>query len=595
MFFNKFEDLRVDMNGVRIPKIELREEDYLNLKIDKDQSSLSVLKSLCKIGMDDRVRNGQILEKDLEIYRKRFKIELDVIVEGEFVDYFILLWDIIRFIKEKKICKGASRGSAGGCLIFFILGITDIDPIKYGLYFERFLSRARIKKNIVNGITYLEGSCLPDCDLDIGHQGREEVVNYFLNKYAGQSCKLSTLSTLTTKVLIKECGKIVAEYTEQKMNEVSASIPSLFGKVLSIDASIDDNDIFKKFCYENPKVIKIARKLAGLIKNKGSHASGYLISFEKLKDCMPVELGSNGEIVSAYDMRDAQELAVKVDLLGLQDVTLISNICDSIGIKMEDINPEDKFIYESLKNIETPYGLFQVSGDCNFRVMKEVRPDNIYDLSAVLALARPGALQFVDDYAKFSNQGIIPEFDVESQKLKDILAETGGVILYQETLMRIASEVFELSLGDADNIRKATGKKKKDEMEKYKEIIFNQGEKLKIPKSAQFYWKTLIASADYSFNKCIYKEEFIKHKAKGKIKLKEVEVGDEILGYNVKSGLNEWVKVNNIYTNKKMCYKAATKTGKEITCSLEHKFLCEDKLMRSLKDIANSEFKIIIN
>jgi len=497
MFFDQFEKLELGLHGVRMPEIKLEDSIYKSLKIDSSINNELLLKNLCKIGFEQRVQSGQISKDNIQQYRDRFAIEFNTIKDGGFIDYFILLWDIIRFVKEKNIPKGAARGSAAGCLIFFLLGVTDVDPLKYNLYFERFLSKARLKKTIVDGITYLDGSLVPDCDVDLGSSGREDVVHYTLNKYKGKSCKLSTYSTLTSKILIKECGKIVGEFSEQTMNEVSSYIESVFGKVKELEESYRDNEHFRKFCNDNEEVYTISQKLHGLIKAKGSHASGYLITCDDLDKCIPVELGTNGEIVSGYDMYDAGDLAIKVDLLGLQDVTLIFRVCDAVGIDLDKIDINDDFIYNHLKDLRTPYGLFQIGADCNYRVTQKIMPRNISELASVISLARPGALAYVDQFADYVNKG-------ESQSVHhffdDILQSTGQIPIFQEQTMAMTVKLG-FTLDDAETLRRIIGKKKKEDMPAWEEKIKSKVKERNLdPEIGNVLWKVLNDSASYSFN-----------------------------------------------------------------------------------------------
>jgi DNA polymerase-3 subunit alpha len=329
-FLKTFKRYDIPNYGVRMPEVKIPEEEYDSRNLDKNISNIEFLDSLAREGFRLKIVSGEIDKSKSKEYADRFKYERAFLEEGGFIDYVLLVWQIINFCKKNDVPTGAARGSAAGSLVLYLIGVTEVDPIKYDLYFERFLSKARLKKKVIDGITYLDGGLVPDVDMDLGHEGREKVVNYLLSSYSNKSCKLSTLSTLSTRILIKECGKIVSEHSEQTMNEISSCIETVYGKPQSIDESIESNVHFAEFCEDNPKVIKIARKLQGLVKNKGSHASGYLVSYYNLDKNIPLEIDSHGETVSCYDMRDAQEIAIKIDLLGLQDVTLINNICKSI-------------------------------------------------------------------------------------------------------------------------------------------------------------------------------------------------------------------------------------------------------------------------
>lgn len=492
-----FENYDLNLHGVRLPIVDLTQKDLDFVGAKEGISKPDFLRLLSLKGLDIRIKDGLVDGSRKEEYIERLDRELGVINSGGFADYMLLVWDIIRFARENNIPKGAARGSAAGCLVLFLAQVTEVDPIIQGLYFERFLSQARIKIKVVDGITYVDGSLVPDVDLDISHQDRDKVIQYLFEKYPGKSCKLSTLSTLTSKILIKECGKIVEDYTEQQMNEVSSMIPSVFGKVRELEEARDESKDFNLFCIQNPRIFKIARKLRGLIRNKGSHASGYLISFYPLEKYLPMDLGSNGEIVSCYDMNDAQKVSIKVDLLGLHDVTLIDNVCKSAGIKVEDIDYNSSEIYDKLQLLEAPYGLFQIGGDCNLRVINKVKPRDLYDLAVVVALARPGALAYVDQFAEYVRTGeassVHPFFD-------DILGRTGGIPVFQEQAMKMVNKIG-MTLEEAETIRRVIGKKKIDEMPVWEGRVRESVKKNGIDeKAADVLWKVLDDSKSYSFN-----------------------------------------------------------------------------------------------
>lgn len=395
------------------------------------------------------------------------------------------------------------HNSAAGSLVLYLTQITQVDPIRYNLYFERFVSKVRAKKQVIDGITYLDGSLMVDIDFDICYYKRPDLLKYIENKYHGKSCKILNLNTLTAKILIKDIGKIVGQYSETQMNEVSSMIPSEFGKVKDLDWCYENVEDFKNWVEtdeRSKKVYNTALNLKDLIKNKAVHASGIIIAHDDLDNCCPIELTSDKDYVSAFSKDDAASILVKIDALGLKTLSIIDETCKAIGIKPQDIDPEDPFIYQQLQDLKHPKGLFQIEADCAFGVCRKVKPKSLEGLSAVMSLARPGALEFVDQYAKFSEHGLDGPAGSGSNKLDQIMGVTGNTILFQEQLMKIASEVFELSLDDAELIRRAVGKKKIKEMEKFKAIIEKQGNKLNIPDAAQFYWDALEASANYSFN-----------------------------------------------------------------------------------------------
>lgn len=479
------------------------------------------------------------------------------------------------------------HNSACGSLLSNLIGITEIDSVKYELYFERFLSKARAKSKMIDGVRYIDGSMAPDIDIDICHERRQEVVSYLEEKYNGKFCKLPTFQTLSSKILIKECCKIVKEYSEDQAKEISDLIPSVFGKVYEIDKARENVDKFNEFCKNNDDIYQIALKLHGLIRNKSSHASAYLISYDPFINKIPCELGSNGEIICSYDMSYAQKENIKLDLLGLDAVTLVGRICKTISETTETINVEDKSIYAALDKLEQPYGLFQISGEAVIRVIDKIKPKELKDISAISAIARPGAFAFVDDYAN----GVEAPF--ENEQLKEILKETNGIVLYQEETMAIASKVFGLSLEDGEMIRRCTAKKDSKKMAVWEPVLKEQAKKLKLESGLfEWYWNILQASADYSFNKCLSPNTVVET-PNGYKRISDIRIGDSINSFDTKTNKIIESKVLNIYKSNVTLYEFKMSNGSKIKCSQEHKFLCSDGQMRPIKTILTHNHKIV--
>ena len=490
-FTSKFEGISFDIYGVRLPKFKPKEKKELNLN---KKDNLSFLKALCSHGLQTR----PLINEKRQEYVDRAKDELRIIEELGFVDYILLVYDVINYCADENIPTGLGRGSAAGSLVLYLIGVTHVDPIKYGLYFERFISKTRAKKQIVDGITYLDGELMCDVDIDVCYYNRPKVLQYLEEKFKGKTAKILTLNTLTSKLLIKECGKVVASKDETEMNTVSSYIPKVFGKVQSLDTAVEEVPEFRDWCDKNQNVYNVAKKLGGLIKNKGVHPSGVLLSYKDLESSCPVELSSDKDPVSGYDMNWVSLSNVKLDILGLRSVSVVDQACKEIGINVTDIDLEDSFIYQKLQDLRSPHGIFQIEADANFRVCQKVKPKNLEQLSAVLALARPGALAFVDQYANYSNNDVCdtihPVFD-------DILSTTGGVCLYQEQMMQMAHKIG-FTLDEAEILRRIVGKKKVAEVKKWKKKI---AEKVKqnnlAPDVGDVLWKVLEDSANYSFNK----------------------------------------------------------------------------------------------
>jgi DNA polymerase-3 subunit alpha len=481
--------------GVRLPEIEVDDKHYKELGIPKGTSNFDLLRKLCLKGVKDR---GIDLLDNKQKYYDRVKMELSVLEELGFVEYILLNWDVINYCHENGIPTGPGRGSAAGSLVLYLLRVTNVDSIKYDLFFERFVSKSRAKQTIVDGITYLDGSLLADVDNDISYDRRQEVIKYIETKHKGRTCKILTLNTLSSKLCVKECGKIVGELSEDDVNSISSIIPKQFGKVAKLDVAYEESEKFKEFADKNAKVYRIAKKLEGLNKNTGVHPSGIAISFYNVEEIMPMQRTGDGDLISAYDMNDVAALMVKFDILGLRTLSVVHETCKQLGIKIEDIDVELPEIYENFKNIEAPKGLFQIEANTNFKVCKKVSPRNLEELSAVVAIARPGALDYLDVYSEYVSTG---EFQSVNEHFDEILSYTGGIPLYQEQLMKMAVKVG-FTLDESEQLRRIVGKKKVEQMSKWKDKIAAKIRENNLDQQVgEVLWKVAEDSANYSFNK----------------------------------------------------------------------------------------------
>ena len=481
--------------GVKLPEIIVPDDTLESLGLKHGDSSLEILKQLCRKGLREKLLTEVKNRKD---YYDRVQMEIDILDDLGFVDYILLNWDIMDYCKRSGIPTGAGRGSAAGSLVLFLLGVTNIDPIKYELFFERFVSKSRAKKIEHNGEVFLDGSLLADIDNDISYDRRAEVIKYIEDKYEGKTSKILTLNTLSSKLCMKECGKIVEELSEMEVNQISDTIPKHFGKVAKLDVAYDESESFKNFADKYEKSYKIAKKLEGLIKNTGVHPSGISISYYNQRDIMPLQKTNDGALVSGYDMDDVASLSVKFDILGLRTLSVVNDVCSKIGIEASQIDPSDESIYAALACLQQPKGLFQIEADVNFKVCKQVAPKNLEQLSAVVAIARPGALDFKDMYADYVRTG---EFNCVHEFFEDILSYTGGIPLYQEQLIKMAVKVG-FSLDESEQLRRIVGKKKVEDMPAWKAKIEEKiKEKNLDPVIGDVLWKVAEDSANYSFNK----------------------------------------------------------------------------------------------
>ena len=491
--FQKYE--RPVLPGVKLPQIIIEQKYYDALGIPNSSSNYQFLRKLCHKGVLDKSIDKK---ENAQIYYDRIKTELQLFEELGFIDYVLLNWDILNFCHENSIPTGPGRGSAAGSLVLYLIKVTKVDPIEYDLYFERFVSKSRAKKIVVGDEVYLDGSLLADVDNDIAYERRHEVLSFIERKYSGKTCKILTLNTLSSKLCIKECGKLVGEMQESTVNEISDLIPKKFGKVASLKNAVEESEKFKEFAVQNPRVFEIAQKLEGLIKNTGVHPSGIAISHYALEDIMPLQTTSEGDLVSGYDMNDVSSLCVKFDILGLRTLSVIQDVCSQINLDILSVDLKDREIYDNLQHIITPQGLFQIEADTNFHVCQKVRPKNLEQLSAVVAIARPGALDFLGRYTRYVETG---EFQSIHPLFDEILQYTGGIPLYQEQLMKMAVKVG-FTLDGSEQLRRIVGKKKVDQMGAWQQKIKDKIEENKLdPIVGDVLWKVAEDSANYSFNK----------------------------------------------------------------------------------------------
>ena len=500
-FSSRFKKLNLPLHGVRLPKFHIEERYIKQFGLKADINTYDFLREICLKRFSELGLNKS---PDKKVYIDRVKYELEILKALDFTEYILLVWKVVSYCRENDIPLGLGRGSAAGSMVLYLLQITQIDPVKYDLFFERFVSKARAKKTIVDGVTYLDGSLMCDVDVDVCYYRRQEVLKYLKEEFSGNTSKILTLNTLSGKLVMKECGKVAGGKEESEMNGVSALIPKVFGQVKDIAEAYDEVPKFAEWCDKNPKVYKIALKLRGLVKNKGVHPSAILLSHSKLVESCPCELDSSKEPVSSFDMEWSQMFNVKLDVLGLRTTSVVDACCKilkknkNIDIKPDEVDLDDPFIYQNLFDLKQRHGLFQIEADANYEVCRKVKPKNLEELSAVLALARPGAMQFVDQFAAYTNNDV---YEVIHPFFDDILKSTGGVCLYQEQMMKMAHKIG-FTLDDAELLRRIVGKKKVNEVKKWKKKIKDKVKENNLEKEiGDILWEVLEDSANYSFNK----------------------------------------------------------------------------------------------
>lgn len=532
------------LEGVILPKADIPQDEAIQLGLDGNCSSYDFLKALCENGFK---RLGIDNLPNFEDYKKRLDYELEVLEACGFIDYMLLNREIVRFCNSSGIPVGDGRGSAAGCLVFYLTGVTGIDPLEHNLIFERFVSMARAQKKIgKDGKVYLDGGLLADCDLDISYSDRSKVVDFVFQRFNGNACKILTVSTLSGKLCIKETMKLAGGYHEEDTKAISDLIPKKYGVVRPLSEAYETSKEFKEFCNSNEKIYLISLKLENLNKNTGVHPSGIAICAFPLSETMPLQTTKEGDLISGFEMGEVAEIMTKFDLLGLRTLTQIKETCDMLGINHKDIDYRNPEIYKYINEYLMPKGLFQIESDTNYRVAQVVAPDNLDELSDVVALARPGALAYVNDYVKAKNTGEMrPSGD---EHMDSLLGQTKGILLFQETLMNIAHKIFGFTLERADALRKCVGKKQVEKMPQFEQEILDGAKKNGISEEAALYfWHVCQESANYSFNRCLGLNNTVELESGEKIPLSKVKIGDSIKAFDVKGKKDYFVKVVNIY------------------------------------------------
>ncbi|MBU4419304.1 MAG: DNA polymerase III subunit alpha [Candidatus Omnitrophica bacterium] len=411
------------------------------------------LLGLCEKGLTEKNL------KDNPEVQKRLDHELKIIRHMGFISYFLIVWDFIAYAKSQSIPVGPGRGSAAGSLVSYLLGITDLNPLKYGLLFERFLNPERMG--------------LPDIDIDFCYERRQEVIDYVTNKYGQENvAQIITFGTMQARAVIRDVGRVMAiPYAE--VDRIAKLIPAELEMTLkkALESEPELNNLYKNDP-QITKLISIALSLEGLNRHASVHAAGVIIADKPLNNYMPVFKTGDDQITTGYSMGTLEKIGLlKVDFLGLRTLTVIDETLKlikkirGIQIDLEKLPLDDQNTYKLLASSHT-IGIFQVESSGMRDLLKKLIPERFEDLIALLALYRPGPIGsgMLDDFMK-RKHGIIP-IKYEHPKLESILKETYGIMVYQEQIMQIASVLAGFSLAQADILRKAMGKKIPEVMEK---------------------------------------------------------------------------------------------------------------------------------
>ena len=435
------------------------------------------------------------LKHDLAEYVERLDREIAMIQQMQFPGYFLIVWDFIRYAKSINIPVGPGRGSAAGSLVGYAMSITDVDPLQYGLLFERFLNPERIS--------------MPDIDIDFCMNRRGEVIQYVTQKYGReQVAQIITFNTLGARAAIKDVGRVL-EFSVSEVDKLTKLVPTTLN--IKLKDAIQQEPGFNEAAARDPRIrelLDVAQRLEGFARNSSVHAAGVVISPEPLRTLVPLSRTNRDEIVTQYDMNGLDKLQLlKMDFLGLTTLTLIDEALKGIerrhGVKLvtEDLPLEDPGAYEVFCKGFTS-GVFQFESPGMRDILRRYQPSRIEDLTALNALYRPGPIQggMLDDFIERKCGRKAIQYDLP--ELAEILSETYGVILYQEQVMQISSRIAGYSLGDADILRRAMGKKKVEEMAQQRERFTSGALERNFPrKKVEKIFDLMEQFAGYGFNK----------------------------------------------------------------------------------------------
>jgi len=482
-------------------KMEQVAEPFPKFPIPPEHTADSFFEYVARQGFEKRRMRLEALaakghlKHHLAEYAERLDREIKTIQEMKFSGYFLIVWDFIRFAKQSNIPVGPGRGSAAGSLVSYAMEITDIDPLAYGLLFERFLNPERIS--------------MPDIDIDFCTRGRGEVIKYVNEKYGReQVAQIITFGTMGARAAIKDVGRVL-DMGFGEVDRITKLIPTQplnikLKQALKMEPQLDE------LAAREPKVkevLEVAERLEGMARNASVHAAGVVISPQPLKELVPLYKTNKDEIVTQYDMVGLEKLGLlKMDFLGLTTLTIIEDALKLIhkyrGVKLtvEDLPMDDPQTYQAIFSKAYTSGVFQFESAGMRDILRRYQPDRVEDLIALNALYRPGPMDMIDDFID-RKQGR-KEVVYDLPELKDILEETYGVMVYQEQVMQISNRIAGYSLGDADLLRRAMGKKKVEEMAKQRERFVAGAKANGHPaRRAEKVFDQMEKFAGYGFNK----------------------------------------------------------------------------------------------
>jgi DNA polymerase-3 subunit alpha len=434
------------------------------------------------------------LKHAISDYEQRLERELAIIQQMKFPGYFLIVWDFIRYAKERDIPVGPGRGSAAGSLVSYALGITDIDPLQHELLFERFLNPERVS--------------MPDIDIDFCMNRRGEVIDYVTQKYGRDNvAQIITFGTMAAKAAIKDVGRAM-DIPYADVDRIAKMVPAQLN--ITLERAIEESPQLREAMEKDGQIrelMQTARKLEGMVRNSGVHAAGVVISPKPLTELVPLHKTKNDEIVTAFDMVAIEKMGLlKMDFLGLTTLTILTDALKLIAqtrgtpITLESIPLDDAETYQKVFHKGLTSGVFQFESHGMRDVLRRYQPNSIEHLTALNALYRPGPMAMIDDFIE-RKQGR-RKIEYELPELKDILEETLGVFVYQEQVMQAANSLAGYSLGEADLLRRAMGKKKPEEMAAQRERFVQGAAQRKFPpKKIEKIFDLMAQFAGYGFNK----------------------------------------------------------------------------------------------
>ncbi len=509
-------NVKIEFGVRKLPRFQVPAEFYKETD-DDIEASWNYLLHLCTEGLKKRYASAS--KEEYEKLKERLDYELSVIKNMGFIDYFLIVWDFINYAKRNGIAVGPGRGSAAGSIVAYTLEITDIDPIKYDLLFERFLNPERVS--------------MPDIDVDFCMERRGEVIEYVIEKYGKEKVsQIVTFGTLAAKGVIRDVGRVL-DMPYAEVDAIAKMIPSELN--ITLEKALKMNPMLKE-SYDNNSQIKylidMSMRLEGLPRHTSMHAAGVLISSKAVDEFVPLSRASDGTITTQYIMTTLEELGLlKMDFLGLRTLTVIQNAVrmikksQNIDLDLKNADYSDKAVYELIGSGKTE-GIFQLESAGMKNFMKELKPDNIDDIIAGIALYRPGPMDFIPQYIEGKNNAENITYDCP--QLEHILKPTYGCIVYQEQVMQIVRDLAGYSLGRSDLLRRAMSKKKESVMQKERHNFVYGNEEEGIPgcikngiseEIANKIYDKMIDFAKYAFNKShaaayavvAYETAYLKH------------------------------------------------------------------------------------